>query len=360
MTVHRTFAIGCCALVTLGLHATLKRAHAQEETKKGFQFAKDKPEDAPPAVPVVRSAQVRPVKIWELEQVGPASLHYRQLIAHVETVTLYSNGRMRWKFAIKNEADGANFLQLNFRRSYVVDADGESYPSVAREIAGNPDGGAHVDFPAGTKTRFWLEFDAPKKATTALKVLLATDPTSEGHTNFNEIPPFIVRFPEPISARIASPPTPVVKPPAEEIVESPAADADPEVPVARTATATIKNSAGGPGLALAMRAIAKESQRFEGSAIPPKGPKEAIALVFQPDPSDEDGVVAQTYAIKTPTKKTILSGWIMPEATTPSGLIIKMRANGVSYRFSFDGKILSGQDNKGMKYVLLPMGKGPG
>jgi hypothetical protein len=59
--------------------------------------------------------------------------------------------------------------------------------------------------------------------------------------------------------------------------------------------------------------------------------------------------------------KIKLQGWIMADANSTSGLIIKLRGPNLTYRFSLEGKVLSGFDNKGGTYKLLsPSGKGPG
>ncbi len=306
-------------------------ARGQQENE-GFRYAQPKAKPSPNSVPVVRSEEVRVVKIWELNQTVPGAQFHRHMIPTVEKVSLSSNGKIRLYIAIKNTAENVDWLQFNFKRCYLADAEAEIYPALDRDIDAAPDGSAHVDIPGSTKIRFWLEFDAPKKPTRAFKFLIATDGTSDGRMAHNEFPLFIVKLTEPVSAKLAAEAT------------------GPEGPA----------RAEGPDLALAMHALIKEAKRFEGNSVTAKGTKEAIRVDFQPDPEDEEGVVAHLAPIRTPISQITISGWIMPEATTPSGLIIKMKGPSLTYRFSFDGKVLTGTDNKKGKYTLLPVGKDPG
>ncbi len=326
-----TFATPRLPVLTIFLLSLLGGTISAQEAKPptGFDYAK--PKEAAKGVAVVPGeTEAKPDRVWKLDFAGFRASRHPAIVPVVENVTLYTNGRMRVHFAMRNNSDQDEKINMNFERSYMIDPDAESYKPLDRDILPEVHWAQNVTFPAGTKTRFWMEFDAPKKPTTKFKIFLATDETNLQMTVHNEFPPFIITLKEPISAKSAE------------------------------SAAPGKSDGGGPDLAAAMRAIAKGSQRFEGSAITVKGAKEAVAVVFQPDPDDEDGVIAQMYPIKEAVKKTSLQGWIMPDATTPSGLIIKMKGSGVSYRFSLDGKNLSGLDNKGGKYLLLPVRKGPG
>jgi hypothetical protein len=265
MITKRLFAMLALIVAAFGFPSPAQTVRAQDSKPKGFEYAKPKSTEAPASVPIIRADEIRPVKIWELNQDGFPAKGKNYIIPVVETATLYSNGRIRIQFAFKNISDNHADCRFDFKRCYIADDDGESYPCLAQDIAVNDRGIGGMEFKAGTKTRFWQEFDAPKKPKNLLKVNLHSGSLGGGDRDDGFFLPFIIKFPERISAKMAT----ATKP------------EDPTEP-----------RGGSQNLAVAMRAISKDSQRFEGSYVTAKGSKEAVAVAFQPDPDDEDGVIA--------------------------------------------------------------------
>ena len=324
---HSTFR----AIVTLfGVVVAGTLAQAQETKKKGFEYA-DKKKPAPPAITVIRDEEGRPVKIWKLETAGRAAAAHTSLVPVVESVTLYSNKIMRFQFSIRNSADSDKDLCMNFNRFYLTDVDGEKYNPLARDIVPEARGPEVIQFQAGTKTRFWMEFEAPKKPESKFKVFPATDPTSDGHSNYNEFPPFIITLKEPISAAIA-----------------------PTEAEAKAGAETKATAATGTPPA---RVTLARNAKFEGTSGKTDEDEVRTVLVLTPDPEDEEGVKAEFFPKKSPTNKTLLEGWIVPDVDNPARVQLKLKGTGVTYRLTFDGKSLTGTDSKGVKHNFRPVAK---
>jgi hypothetical protein len=311
-------------LILLPMEAAAQGRKA-EPIRKGFDTAPAAKRKAVVPAVVVPDAggDAHPVRSLEVNRGGTASTD--KLTPKVETVELWSNGVMRWKFSMFNPTEQDRTTDLKFQLCNLVDTGGNRIASVANEFTANGPEDHRLEVQAGTKAPFWIEFPAPKKPMKTFRVFLIV------HPNFGApFKPFSVTLGEEIGP---IPDEAAVKPGDKAEAE--------EAPATETLSASVK-------------AFTARSLNYAGTARLKSGVSGPVTFSFEGIPGEGSPIRARMSSSRLPELTGTLTGRILEDEDSASGLnLVLIGQNGVTYRLAAKGKVLTGTDTGGGSFSLL-------